>query len=889
MKQKNLFFACCLTLSLACGNVAAASGDDLIRSEYSYRRYTTADGLPSVMNQRILQDRRGFIWIAGTSGLARFDGFEFKTFLKGSFANLYHMEEISDVGIRLFSNRNIYSLNPNADTLRQTFRFDNCFPTVLSSMTLPAGYGIFYAKGNDEEQYFCAVRDTGIVKLIEHEDLNRLADRDKAWYDETKRLLYLPLPDGISVINDGGRVAFHEGIHAKCFVQYKDALWSVATDGLYRRTSAGGFEKVIRHTMDGFTNLVVARSGTDGSLLFTDGFSLYRYDGDRIEEIFEANVITDFITDREGNIWVATYQGVYNLFTLGFRNYSFTGLSDNVRSIVYDASDKRIIAGTLDGKLIEIREDVQYELPYPPNPFTLDMTFAPHGSEVGGTVYLPGPGGFLQIRGKQSRWVAFPDDLFIFQFVTPLPDGNLLTGGTNLLLKTTPSGRVLERITMTGLQQRIYSKPCFDRDGRIWVGGGDGITIIDGDSIKSIFSDSLAYCRVMDTGRDGHLWFASENRLFKAGSEKDIRQVWLFDSQVTNILCMQSGILAVTTLDKIHLFGKDMESYASFDSRNGFTGVESVRAGMAEDGDDNLWLPAVECLTAFNPGRLMKEPGKPRLHLLARSSSVNNIHWKALGEDSRQLDYRHRNIRFGYIGLSYTSTQNVRYRYRLTGFQNEWSEPVKNREVTFNNLPPGDYAFEIYADAGTDESRSETQSVFFSIRPAFWQTAWFWVATALGLVLLTAAVTLRIQQRRNRRLLDRLRTEKELNELRISSIRLKAIPHFNANVLAAIEYYIANRTKEEAMRILGIYSSFTLKTLGEVDRASRPLSDELAYVKMYLDLEKIRFMEKFDFQIDVEEGVDKSIQLPNMILHTYCENAVKHGLMPLKSGGRLAI
>jgi LytS/YehU family sensor histidine kinase len=58
---------------------------------------------------------------------------------------------------------------------------------------------------------------------------------------------------------------------------------------------------------------------------------------------------------------------------------------------------------------------------------------------------------------------------------------------------------------------------------------------------------------------------------------------------------------------------------------------------------------------------------------------------------------------------------------------------------------------------------------------------------------------------------------------------------------------------------------------------------------MYLDLEKIRFIEKFDFRIQVDKEVDKSVQLPNMILHTYCENAIKHGLMPLKSGGLLTI
>ena len=74
-----------------------------------------------------------------------------------------------------------------------------------------------------------------------------------------------------------------------------------------------------------------------------------------------------------------------------------------------------------------------------------------------------------------------------------------------------------------------------------------------------------------------------------------------------------------------------------------------------------------------------------------------------------------------------------------------------------------------------------------------------------------------------------------------------------------------------------------------MDKAARPLEEELAYVKMYLDLEKIRFLNKFDFNIKVDDGVDTHVQLPNMILHTYCENAVKHGLMPLKSGGKLAI
>jgi LytS/YehU family sensor histidine kinase len=89
---------------------------------------------------------------------------------------------------------------------------------------------------------------------------------------------------------------------------------------------------------------------------------------------------------------------------------------------------------------------------------------------------------------------------------------------------------------------------------------------------------------------------------------------------------------------------------------------------------------------------------------------------------------------------------------------------------------------------------------------------------------------------------------------------------------------------------LGIYSRFTFQTLREVDKASRSLNEELEYVQMYLELEKLRFVNKFDYKIDVDETVDAdNIQLPNMILHTYCENAVKHGLSSKNGDGALNI
>jgi LytS/YehU family sensor histidine kinase len=128
-----------------------------------------------------------------------------------------------------------------------------------------------------------------------------------------------------------------------------------------------------------------------------------------------------------------------------------------------------------------------------------------------------------------------------------------------------------------------------------------------------------------------------------------------------------------------------------------------------------------------------------------------------------------------------------------------------------------------------------------------------------------------------------------MNELRVQSIRLKSIPHFNSNVLAGIEYFILTKSKEEANELLATYSRFTNITLHDIDKAQRSLKDELEYVRMYLDLEKMRYGDLLSYDIEVDDDVDQYIMIPNMVLHTYAENAVKHGIRGKSTPGKVVV
>ena len=866
-------------------NLLVVSAEELIKPEYTYRYFTTADGLQSMRNECIRQDENGYIWIAGVHGLSCFDGFEFKTYFKGKYSNLSLLDKDAEGNIRAFANNLMFTLDKKNDSfvcrqvLEKGFEIEYVF-----SKNLPDGYVVY---SNHDGTALYAVNDTGLVKILEHKLLNKIpVVIQTLYYDEEKKHLYLPFKDTVKIITDKAGIITYPGINANSFCSYKDGVIALASDGIHK-LSNGKSERLFHHKIDIYSTPTKIYANNEGVFFFYTDQYLLRVKDNCIDTLLTVNLVKDFIVDSDENLWVLSAQGLYNLFRLDFRNFVLADQNDVVRNVMCYSDNNAVIAATLNGKIYAISESSIRQINYPSNPYGAAF-FYDYGCYTGGAAYLPGPGDVLMLKRNEKRWLNLPFSEF-HGFVTELPDGNLLTGGARKLFIFTPEGKFVKEFGKTTVMQSVYAKPCVDKKGRLWLGGFDGITIYDlatDSALVTMFADSLKVVKFMNNDIDGNVWFASENRLFQA-IDDSVCLKHIFEYEVLGIFFTRDNLLIVSTLGGLYIFDSNRENYMFYNRENGFTGIESSSGAMVEDAVGNVWLPSLKGIICFNPKHLMYSRSGPKMQLLSMMTSIDNVRWEKT--ETMKLNYRQDNVRFSYIGLSYLSAQNVRYRYRLTGFQDEFSEPVKLREITFNNLPPGNYNFEIFADTGVDNSQSETLSVHFSIQAAIWQTTMFWVICAILLLFLGAGATLYVQRRKNRRLIERLETEKQLNELRIKSIRLRSIPHFNANVLSALEYSIMNLSKEDANQLLNIYSDFTSRTLREVDKASRSLNDELEYVYLYLKLEKMRFLEKFSYEVDIDPEVKKDIQLPNMILHTYCENAVKHGFAGLSSGCHLRI
>jgi tetratricopeptide (TPR) repeat protein len=144
---------------------------------------------------------------------------------------------------------------------------------------------------------------------------------------------------------------------------------------------------------------------------------------------------------------------------------------------------------------------------------------------------------------------------------------------------------------------------------------------------------------------------------------------------------------------------------------------------------------------------------------------------------------------------------------------------------------------------------------------------------------------LKIEKSRSERLF-----QNQLIELKSSALQARMDPHFVFNSLNSIQQYIWEKNPEEATAYLGRFSKLIRATLDNSRKQYVTLERDLAALLYYIELESLRFQNKFKHQIICGPGINtKEIQLPPMMIQPFVENAILHGLQPLKTAGRLDI
>lgn len=178
----------------------------------------------------------------------------------------------------------------------------------------------------------------------------------------------------------------------------------------------------------------------------------------------------------------------------------------------------------------------------------------------------------------------------------------------------------------------------------------------------------------------------------------------------------------------------------------------------------------------------------------------------------------------------------------------------------------------------------------------------WWLRIALvvgGAGILYLIIHLRLQEERARGMAKRTEAEllqmkaefeKQIAETEMSALRAQMNPHFIFNVLNSINRYILMNDGETASRYLTQFARLIRLVLENSKTAKVSLEADLEALKLYINMEKLRFLDKFDYKIRIEEDIDqKYTQIPPLLIQPYVENAIWHGLMQKEDGGMLII
>lgn len=242
----------------------------------------------------------------------------------------------------------------------------------------------------------------------------------------------------------------------------------------------------------------------------------------------------------------------------------------------------------------------------------------------------------------------------------------------------------------------------------------------------------------------------------------------------------------------------------------------------------------------------------------------------------------------GFRGLS-----NGSFKYRLSGYNDTWTDLRQgDNDVQYASLPSGNFTFEL-APAITLTDADNIISIKLAVKVPFYKTIWFYLLVA-SLIIAAVILYYRRQLSRKERLRakerERLQLANQLTALKLENLQSQMNPHFIFNALNSIQDYIVHNEKDLASNYLVKFSRLIRMYLEQSRKNSITLDDELQAMRLYLQLEKVRFEDKLDYDLEVDSSVIPSqCEIPPLFIQPYLENAIKHGLLHRKDGRRLKV
>ncbi len=368
----------------------------------------------------------------------------------------------------------------------------------------------------------------------------------------------------------------------------------------------------------------------------------------------------------------------------------------------------------------------------------------------------------------------------------------------------------------------------------------------------------------------------------------------LTDNFIYMMLKDREGRYWITTNWGLSRYDVTTGGFSNFDVSDGLQGNEfNWNAGFI-DSEGEMYFGGLNGFNVFFPEEILTRAGRQKLRIteFRKFNSIQELDVEH--NDTIRLRYDENFFSFVFSSLDYTNPAKNKYRYRLEGYDANWIEKDANhRMAEYSKVPPGNYHFRLMSRDAAGHWNKVSLHVLVIISPPWYMTWVFRVSVfALGILLIYAFVTLRINFVRKAHAAEKqiFEIEKQLYQLEQKALQLQMNPHFLFNSLNSIQGLILNNDINSAVRYLSKFSHLMRQTLNNSSESLIPARNELNALRLYLEIESLRFGDRFSFDLDIDPALDEDfVEIPPMILQPYVENAIVHGLLNSKKKGHLSI
>jgi hypothetical protein len=863
-----------------------------------FKNYSVEDGLPSSEIYDLLQDTKGYIWIATSKGVSRFDGYEFRNFsskdgLAGySILRLYEdfkgrVWTSSYEGYLSYFEKGKFNSLPLNDTIAKLSHgyIDNLYVDSLENIWLMPARGNIFRISKSQN----ITKETLISTYVENTTLFfKVIGKNLLW--ETRKIentetLKNPVYNYISGLYSIQFDSHENQIIKRDFriISKDEILISFGNKLFYIKNNKLIESKVFKNEISGlyvdekhnfFINIMY-----DGIYYYPKGNLL------AVPEVFlQGTIPSAVMLDREKNFWFATTEGgVFFLNSLQFKNYDLFGnLNYNITAmnfvdgyLYFSSFNQQSYKCKVEGSAIKTMDKIDFQT-------NEENAICDILGQSNGTIWFLGSK-YLSSFNPKKGWNKYKIGGYK---LGQSSNDEIMVSSYGYLFKL-KDDQILSKVPKNSTSP-IHSA-YEDVEKCLWLGTNDGLYSYRNDSLK--FHGNLSPLLKSKIGEiisvRGSLWMATIGEGILVYNGKKVfhinEQNGLNSNFINTIFSDNDSIIWVGSnkgLSKIYL-NKTYQFPFLIENFTGSEGLFSEEIKFIKKYNDHIWLGTTKGIISFDYKKLIKNVETPSI--IVDSICINDKSVEI--KNSYFLSSDMNSISVYYKAFYYKAPNKVQYHYKMSGFGDNWVTTT-DKQVRFANLTPGNYKLNLLSSMDKSNEKSNLISISFFIDKPFTSGWLFIFLSYLAGILIILVVVYYIYKY----LKNKIETERRLLFSEQKALKAQMNPHFIFNSINSIRRFILENDGETADFYLTSFASLMRKVLENSNHNFISLRDELETLRLYLELEKLRFDENFEYSIklDPEINIDE-FKLPPMLIQPFLENAIWHGLMPKNDNRQLIL